>query len=73
MCWGMPRPVIAKSDGDLNSKKGQQYIQRQVSRSSVEHRLVRTVGPLAHSHGEVIVLASACHDSVTVSLCAQAC
>ena len=44
------------------------YIQRQVGRSSAERRLVRTVVSLAHSHAEV-VLASTCHDSVTVSLC----
>ena len=29
--------------------------------------------PLAHTHAEVVVLTSACHDSVTVGLCAQVC
>ena len=72
-CLGMPWPAIVKSDGDIVSYKGQQYIQRRVSRYSVERRLVRTVSPLAHSHGEVVVLASTCHDSVMVGLCAQVC
>ena len=35
--------------------------------------LVRTVDPLAHSHGEVVVRASTCHDSVMVGLFAQVC
>ena len=39
----------------------------------MECKLVRTVGPLAHSHAEVVVLAIACHDSVTVGLFAQVC
>ena len=69
----MPRPPIAKSDSDLVSNKGQQYIRRRVSRSSAECKFVRTVDPLAHFHGEVVVLASACHDNVTVGLCVQAC
>ena len=69
----MPRPPIAKSYGDLVSNKGQQYIQRRVSRSSAECRFVRTVDPLAHFHGEVIVLANVCHDNVTVGLYAQVC
>ena len=60
----MPRPVIDKSDDDLDSEKGQQYIRRRVRRSI----LIRTVSSLTHSHGEVVVFASACHDSVMIGL-----
>ena len=68
-CWGMPRPTIAKNDGDLNSDKaGKHYTWKQVGRSSGEHRLVRTVGPLTHSHAEVIVLANAYHDCCLCTL-----
>ena len=41
----------------------------QVGRSSVEHRFVRTVGPLTHFHAEVIVLASTFHECDGRSLC----
>ena len=46
---------------------------KQVGRFRVESMPVRTVSPHAYSYAEVIVLASACHDSVTVNLCAQVC
>ena len=55
----------------VSSPECQQYIQRRVGRSSAEYRLVRTGSSLAHSHAEVVVLASTCHDSAMVSLCAQ--
>ena len=69
--WRPPYGSIQTYANVMSQQKS--LYSRQVGWSSAEHRFDKTVSPLTHSHAEVVVLASVCHDSVMVGLCAQVC